>query len=108
MLTQSERERRTALRRRIDWPLLVTRTTGELLACHAVDVSEEGLRLRSAHAFAPGSFLRLRLQIPGRGECILRSRVCYQVLESDSILTGVRFEQVPPQWGDWLRMAQRR
>jgi hypothetical protein len=85
-------ERRELYRRDVDWPVVIARSTGDLLACHVLDISNGGLRLRSAHAFAPGSFLRLQLNVPGAGQVILRSRVCYQVLESDSIITGVRFE----------------
>lgn len=98
-------ERRAGHRRGIDWHVVVTRSTGELLMCRAVDVSEEGLRLRSAHAFSSGSSLRLKLSVPDVGECVLSSRVCYQVLESEAILTGVRFENISPESALILQQA---
>lgn len=87
-------ERRAGRRQAIDWPVMVVRSTGEILSCHAIDAGEEGLRLRSVHAFPPGALLRLKLCPSDQPECVLRGRVCYQVLESDAILTGVRFENI--------------
>jgi len=98
-------ERRELYRKGVDWPVVIARPTGDLLPCHLVDISQGGLCLRSVHAFSAGSLLRLQLQLPGVGVLSLRSRVCYQVIDSDSILTGVRFENPGPELLAMLQAA---
>lgn len=90
-------EKRSSVRKRVHWRMLILMATGEKKPGYVVDASEGGMQIQSLYSFPTGSILNVAVFIPDSrkpGNHLVTSLACkvvYQVLKGADVQLGVAF-----------------